>query len=105
MSDPADLIPVAGAGAGVGALIVSLLKWSGSRNINQLDHTLQTLAASVADLSKQVQGLREANISLAKDLGALQESQRMLQQRVDGQAQHWRQEFEKLEASLRRKGR
>lgn len=100
MSDPTDIAPVIGASAGGGALVtgvlMGLLKWSGSRNINQLDHTLQALNASVAELTKQVQNLREANIGLAKDLGALQESQKNLQHRVDGQAQHWREEFEKL---------
>lgn len=73
-SEVSDINELAGVGlgsAGVSALVVGLLKWSGSRNINTLDDTLKSLNASVATLSKDVRDLREANIGLAKDIGSL----------------------------------
>ena len=94
MADPTDLVIVGTGGLTVGGLTVGLLKWLGSRNISTLDTTLSNLASAVAGLSKEVQALREANVGIVKDIGALQEGFRLLQQRVDGQAQFWREQFE-----------
>lgn len=71
MSDPLDMLLGGGAGAGLGGLVVGLLKLSGSRNIATLDDTLKSLKASTDALAKDVRDLREANIGLAKDIGSL----------------------------------
>lgn len=71
MSDVNELAGIGGAGVGVGALVMGLLKFSGSRNIASLDDTLKSLRASVDVLGKDVRDLREANIGLAKDIGSL----------------------------------
>ena len=61
----------AGGGATVAGMLVALLRFAGSRNISALDDTLKSLRASTDILSKDVRDLREANIGLAKDIGAL----------------------------------
>lgn len=94
MSDPADLALIGGGGTVVGGLLMALLKWSGSRNISHLDGTIKALGEAVTALSKEIQALREANVGLAKDVGALQAANVHLQQRIDGQAEHWRKQFE-----------
>jgi hypothetical protein len=94
MSDPLELAGVGLGGATVGGLLIGLVKALGSRNISALDKTLSELATAVTDLRKEVQTLREAHVALAKDIGALQEGFRLLQQRVDGQGTFWREQFE-----------
>ena len=94
MSDPAELAGYLGGGTVVGGLVVALLRWSGSRNISHLDATIATLSEAVAALSKEIQALREANVGLAKDVGALQSANNSLKERIDGQAEHWRKQFE-----------
>ncbi len=89
-----DLVAPLIGGGGIGALVVGLLKWSGGRNIEALDKTIQGLGEAVAALTLEVQKLREAHIGLAKDVGALQEGQRGITSRVDGQAEYWRKQFE-----------
>ena len=71
MSDPLDIAMGAGGGATVAGMLVALLRFAGSRNISALDDTLKSLRASTDILSKDVRDLREANIGLAKDIGAL----------------------------------
>lgn len=73
MSDPTELAGVGVGGATAGGLLIWLLKASGSRNIGALDDTLKTLRSAVDSLSKEVRDLRETNIGLAKDIGALKE--------------------------------
>lgn len=100
MSEPTELAAYLGGGTVVGGLIVSLLKWSGSRNIGHLDGTIKALGEAVTALSKEIQGLREANVGLAKDVGALQAANVHLQQRIDGQAEHWRKQFEEYRMAV-----
>lgn len=71
MSDPNELAAVGVGGMTVGGLLIGLLKLAGSRNIATLDDTLKSLRASADVLAKDVRDLREANIGLAKDIGAL----------------------------------
>lgn len=94
MSEPTEIAGYLGGGTVVGGLLVALLKWSGSRNISHLDATIATLSEAVAALSKEIQALREANVGLAKDVGALQSANNSLKERIDGQAEHWRKQFE-----------
>lgn len=94
MADPSELVGVGAGGAGIGALLMGLLKFSGSRNIAALDKTLAELTAAVVDLRKEVQHLREAHVALAKDIGALQKDNELLRARLDGLAKHWAEKFE-----------
>lgn len=100
MSDPTDFVlPVVGAG-GAGALIMKLLTWSGNRNISSLDTTIKSLTETIAKLAEEVQKLREAHIGLAKDVGALQEGQRRITERIDGQAAFYHKQFEEHRAMV-----
>ncbi len=102
MSDPTDLVlPVLGGG-GVGALVVGLLKWSGSRNIEALDGTIKKLGDTISDLTAEVQKLREAHIGLAKDVGALQEGMRGINERIQGQAKFWHEQFDEHREGIER---
>ena len=94
MSDPTELAGYLGGGTVVGGLVVALLKWSGSRNISHLAGTINALGEAVKALSKEIQALREANVGLAKDVSALQSANNSLKERIDGQAEHWRKQFE-----------
>lgn len=94
MSEPGELAAYLGGGTVVGGLLMGLLKWSGSRNISHLDGTITALGEAVKALSKEIQALREANVGLAKDVGALQSANTSLKERIDGQAEHWRKQFE-----------
>ena len=94
MSEPGELAAYLGGGTVVGGLLMGLLKWSGSRNIGHLDGTINALGEAVKALSKEIQALREANVGLAKDVGALQSANTSLKERIDGQAEHWRKQFE-----------
>lgn len=94
MTDPTDIAIGAAGGGGLGAFVVLLLKWSGSRNIASLDKTLSDLHQAVAALSKDIQSLREAHIGLAKDLGAVTKDQELLRDRIDGLARHWNERFD-----------
>lgn len=85
---------------GIGAVVLALLKWSGSRNINSLDLTIKSLSDTIAKLTEEVQKLRESHIGLAKDVGALQEGQRSLAGRIDGQGAFWHKQFEEYRGSI-----
>lgn len=93
---------VAGGGA-LGALVVALLKWSGSRNINSLDSTIKMLGETISKLTEELQKLREAHIGLAKDVGALQEANRSLAARIDGQGSFWHKTFEDFRQTIEEK--
>ncbi len=73
-------------GVSVGAMIYSFVKWSGSRNITTLDNNIKELTTSTRDLSESVQRLREADIAIAKDVGALQSLCESLKERIEGQS-------------------
>jgi uncharacterized protein YoxC len=94
VADPLELAGASIGGITVGGLLVGLVKAMGSRNISALDKTLADLAAAVTGLAKEVQAMREAHIALAKDVGAVQKDMELLRQRVDGLAEHWREQFE-----------
>lgn len=94
MTDPTDIAIGAVGGGGLGAVVVGLLKWFGSRNIASLDATLSDLRLAVSALSKDIQSLREAHIGLAKDLGAVTKDQELLRERIDGLAKHWNERFD-----------
>lgn len=106
MSD--ELAAAMGIGGGLlggGGVIFSLLKWSGSRNIDALDGTIKALGETIGKLTDELQKLREAHIGLAKDVGALQEGQRALTARIDGQGTFWHQQFEEVRSRLPRSKR
>lgn len=100
MSDPADLVGVGVGGASLGALGLGLLKFLGSRQVSQLDETLKMLHGAVRDLDLQVRDLREQLVGFAKDVGALQEGQKALGARIDGQATHYRERFDRLQEQI-----
>ncbi len=94
-----DLSDVAGpalGGATIAGVIIGFLKWSLQRNINALD----SLGVTISKLTEEVQKLREAHIGLAKDVGALQEGQRGLAGRIDGQGAFWHKQFEEFRAAV-----
>lgn len=95
--DPVDLVLPVG---GIGGAIYAALKFSGGRNITALDSTLKSLSEQIAKLTDEVQKLREAHIGLAKDVGALQEGQRSLAGRIDGQGAFWHKQFEEFRAAV-----
>ncbi len=94
MSDPVEMAVAGGSGIGLGAIIVGLLKWSGSRNITTLDSTIQSLNTSVIGLSKDIQSMREKNIGQEKDVAQLSEKLGNFDQRLEGLAKYWREQFE-----------
>ncbi len=87
---------VGGGGLTVGALVVSLFKTLGGRNLAALDETLKSLRVAVEELHKEVRHLRETDIAQAKDIGALQQELKSLKERVDGMGNHWREEFRRV---------
>lgn len=105
MVDPIDTLIGAGAGAGLGSLVMSLLKGSAARNISTLDKTLEHLEKSIKDqaaemrqligeLTHEMRQLRDTDIGQAKDIGALQKGLTDLEKRVDGQGAHYREQLE-----------
>jgi gas vesicle protein len=98
MIDPTDLLIGAGSGTVLGGLMVSALKFSAGRNLHTLDETLKALKSSIDELARDIRTLRETDIAQAKDIGALQEGQKALQGRVDGQGNFWREQFEEHRA-------
>lgn len=94
MVDPTDALVGAAATAGVGSLIMNVLRGSAARNLNALDDTLKALKTSVDELAHDIRALRETDIAQAKDIGALQKGLQDLEKRVDGQSGHYREQLE-----------
>lgn len=98
MVDPGDVL--IGAGGTGGVAIIGVIAWklfgvSASRNLETLDDTLKTLAGSIAELGRDIRNLRETDVRQAEQIGALQQGQKSLTERVDGQGNFWREEFAK----------
>jgi ABC-type transporter Mla subunit MlaD len=94
MADPTELLASTVGGLTVGGLLVKLIEGFGKRSIVALDETLKSLKGSIDELGRDIRALRETDIAQAKDIGALQESVRLVQQRVDGQGAHYRDMLE-----------
>ncbi|MBP6479896.1 MAG: hypothetical protein KA310_03520 [Pseudomonadales bacterium] len=101
---------------GLGALVLSVLKWSGARNVATLDETLKGLKSEMVGVGQdlrrhtdEIRGdiarLREVQVGLGKDIGALQERCAGMTARIDGQASAWREEHEKQRARVEELGR
>lgn len=110
MIDPSDVVLNLSAG-GLGALLMKLFGASAARNVKALDTTIEHLDKSITDtsekltktiehLSVEVQKLREAHIGLAKDVGALQQGHKDLEQRIAGQAEFYRKLIEDHRAAV-----
>ncbi len=94
MADPTDLALGGGGVITLGGAAYALIKMLGGRQISNLDETLKSLAIAVDELRKTAQNLRETDIAQAKDIGALQEGQKMLTARIDGMGDHWRKQMD-----------
>lgn len=97
LGETAGLVAAGGMGTGV---LMKLLGFFGQRNVSQLDKALEELKAAIRDLTTEVRSLRDTDIKQAEQIGALQEGQKALTARIDGQASFWREQIESL-----RKGR
>lgn len=89
-----DLLAYSIGGAGVGGLLISLVKSLGARQITTLDKTISELGESIKGLAHDIRNLRETDIAQAKDIGALQQSVKDLTTRVDGQGTYYRRELD-----------
>ena len=96
MTDPTDMMLMGGGGAGIGALLVGLVKGLGARNLSSLDETLKSLRGAVEELHKEVRHLRETDLAQGIHIGALQQEVKGLKERVDGQGEYWHKQFEAL---------
>jgi hypothetical protein len=92
---------------GIGALLMSSWQFLAKRNVDHLDKALEDLAKAIGelraavknigdDLGKQIVDLRLTDRDQAKDIGALQEGQRALERRIEGQASFYREQLGKL---------
>lgn len=106
MSDSVELLTAAIGGVGVGGLVIKLLTWSTQRNIAHFDQQFERLEASFAtfmlkveetfsEFRKEVQLLRESNISTAEKQGAANKGHELLSNRVDKLAEYWQREFKR----------
>jgi len=105
VSDPTELAGVGVGGLTIGGLLVGFLKALGSRQVTQLDKTIEALTAAVRDLDKEIRDLREMMIATAKDIGALQEANKQITARIDGQASHYRERLDSLQLQLNERAR
>lgn len=107
MAEPTDLLLGSGIGATVVGVLAAAVRWLGGRNINALDKTLEHLDKSIreqgaemkqliGELTREMRALRDTDIRQAEQIGALQQSQKSLADRIDGQGAHYRQQYERL---------
>lgn len=77
-----------------------LLKTLSTRQVTQLDTTIKSLTDAVRDLYKEIHELRMAHVAMSKDIGALQEGQKSIKDRIDGQANAYRERFDALQMQI-----
>ena len=68
--------------------------------MSQLDETLKALTGAVRDLDMQLRDVRERLIGFAKDIGSVQEGQKAMKDRIDGQANVYRERFDSLQQQI-----
>jgi len=102
VADPSDMVLVGGGGITLGGLLVGAIRLLGSRNINALDDTLKSLRDAVKELHEEVRHLRETDLMQGKDIGALQQELKDLKERVDGQGEAWRKQFDAMARRAKR---
>ncbi len=101
MSDLPELgVAIAGGGVG-GAALMKVLGFLGNRTVSTLDKSLEELKAAIRDLTLEVRALRDTDIKQAEQIGALQEGQKALTARIDGQGAFWREQIEAVRRAKR----
>lgn len=102
MADISELAGAATAGGISTGVLMKALGFLGQRTVNALDKSLEELKAAIRDLTTEVRALRDTDIKQAEQIGALQEGQKSLQARVDGQATFWREQIASIRGEKRR---
>lgn len=98
-----DLMGYTLGGLGVGGIVIGLVKSLGQRSIDALDKTIAKLDASISELGKVTQNLRETDIIQAQQIGRLDGEVKSLKERVDGQGSYYRDLLHKAAAAKRTK--
>ena len=103
MSSEIDLVTLVGSGlggAGVGGIIISLLKSSAARNIQAIDdrfkdlaQSLERLAGKVENLIDEVHRYNTQLTALTKDVGYLMSERDKLSGKIEGLQDYWRRSF------------
>lgn len=110
--DPSLAMTVTGGTISVAAVIIAIIQWSLKRNVDHEDKAKDKLESRLegferdlrATQSKQAEaegGLRNATTTLGEIRGVLQELRGSIDSSRDKQAQHYRDELEKVETGFR----
>ncbi len=94
--DGTDIAKLSGGVVGLGTVLWGAVKYLGGRQLKQYDEHIQHLTASITALSKTIQELREANIGLAKDIGAQTSATATNRERIDEATKFWREQLKEM---------
>ena len=94
MSDVSEIAAMGGTGAAALGLLGAFLKWSGGRNVAEIDRKLDLLALKIEELSKSWHEQREKNVGTEKDLDVLKERVAVIEQRLESTGKFWANQFE-----------
>lgn len=116
MADPFDML----IGAGIGGPVIGGLVWAvkalGHRSVSALDKALEHLEKSIreqggetkqliGELTREMRALRDTDIRQAEQIGALQQSVKSLGDRIDGQGNHYRAQYDRVLERVNELGR
>ncbi len=100
--DFTSLLAIGGGGMGVGGLLIGLLKWSTTRNLQAIDDrfvglakSMDTIGSEMKNLIGEVHRYNTQLAVLAKDVGYLTAEKDKLIGKIEGLQSFWVARFEK----------